>query len=309
METVINSFRKYLSIQDTPFEKLLLSVVIVVVLFVLKRVLFSVIRKNAKDTKTVYHSKRFIGYGHAVLLVLLLGGVWIKGFSSIGTYLGIASAGLAIALHETIANIAGWVFIVWKKPFVIGDRIEIGQTKGDVIDMRLFQFTLAEVGNWVEAEQSTGRMVHIPNSQVLKEQTANYHSGFHYIWNEIRVLITYESNWRKTREILEKIAVEKMEKYSDKAKEEIRRAAEQYMIYFNKITPAVYMSAKDSGVLFSIRYIVDPRQRRGSEQIFWEAIFEEFEKNSDIRIAYPTTRFYTTNSVNTDPVRIPNESS
>ncbi len=305
MENIINSFSKYASIHNTTVEKLLLSLAILVVLLVLKRGLFSIVRKNAKDPKTIYHSKRFIGYGYAVLLILLLGGVWIEGFGSIGTYLGIASAGLAIALHETIANIAGWFFIVWKKPFAIGDRIEIGQTKGDVIDIRLFQFTLAEVGNWVEAEQSTGRMVHIPNSQVLKEQTANYHSGFHYIWNEIQVLITYESNWKKARKILEKIATEKVKKHSDTAAEEIRRAAEQYMIYFNKITPAVYMSVKESGVLFSIRYIVDPRQRRGTEQIFWEAILEEFQKNPDIKIAYPTTRFYTAGQENTDPPTSP----
>ncbi len=293
VENLINHFREYHNAYHTQIENLALSVLIVVILLFLRRILISLIAKNVKDPKTVYHSKRIIGYGHAFLLVILLGSVWIKGFGSIGTYLGIASAGIAIALHETIANIAGWFFILWRKPFVIGDRIQIGEDKGDVIDLRLFQFSMVEIGNWVEAEQSTGRIIHIPNSQVMKERTANYHGGFNYIWNEIQILVTFESNWRKTREILEKIAKEKIESSARQAEAQLRQAAERYMIHFSKLTPAVYMSARDSGVLFSIRYMINPRQKRGSEQGLWEVILDEFEKHPDIELAYPTTRFYT----------------
>lgn len=293
MENLINHFREYHSAYHTQIENLLLSILIVGILLFIRKIVISLIARSTKDPKTVYYSKRIIGYSYAFLLIILLGSVWIKGFGSIGTYLGIASAGVAIALHETIANIAGWFFILWRKPFVIGDRIQIGDTKGDVIDLRLFQFSLIEVGNWVEAEQSTGRIIHVPNSHVLKERTANYHGGFNYIWNEIQILVTFESNWRKTREILEKIAKEKIESSARQAEIQLRQAAERYMIHFSKLTPAVYMSARDSGVLFSIRYMINPRQKRGSEQALWEVILDEFEKHPDIELAYPTTRFYT----------------
>ena len=93
-------------------ENLLVSVLIVVILLFTRRILISLIAKNVKDPKTVYNSKRIIGYGYAFLLIILLGSVWITGFGSIGAYLGIASAGIAIALHESIANIAGWFFMV-----------------------------------------------------------------------------------------------------------------------------------------------------------------------------------------------------
>lgn len=293
VEALINHFKEYHNAYHVQIENLLLSILIVGILLFIRKVLISLIAKNTKDPKTVYYSKRIIGYSYAFLLIILLGSVWIKGFGSIGTYLGIASAGVAIALHETIANIAGWFFILWRKPFVIGDRIQIGETKGDVIDLRLFQFSMVEVGNWVEAEQSTGRIIHVPNSHVLKERTANYHGGFNYIWNEIHILVTFESNWRKTREILEKIAKEKIESSARQAEIQLREAAERYMIHFSKLTPAVYMSARDSGVLFSIRYMINPRQKRGSEQALWEVILDEFEKHPDIELAYPTTRFYT----------------
>lgn len=300
MENLINHFREYHNAYSSQIENLLLSILIVAGLLFLRRILISLISKNTKDPKTVYHSKRIIGYSHAFLLIILLGSVWIKGFGSIGTYLGIASAGIAIALHETIANIAGWFFILWRKPFVIGDRIQIGDTKGDVIDLRLFQFSLVEIGNWVEAEQSTGRIIHVPNSHVLKERTANYHGAFNYIWNEIHILVTFESNWGKTREILEKVAKEKIDPSWKQAEQQLHLAAERYMIHFSKLTPAVYMSARESGVLFSVRYMVNPRQKRSSEQTLWEAILSEFKKHSDVELAYPTTRFYTYTQESTD---------
>ena len=293
VQNLINSIGKYHDTYHSQLEQLLLSVLIVAIMIILRKIMISIITKNTSDPKTVYYSKRIIGYSSTFLLILILCAIWIKGFGSIGTYLGIASAGIAIALHETIANIAGWFFILWRKPFVIGDRIQIGDTKGDVIDLRLFQFSLVEVGNWVEAEQSTGRIIHVPNSHVLKERTANYHGGFSYIWNEIHILVTFESNWKKTREILEKVAKEKIESSAKEAEAQLRQAAERYMIHFSKLTPAVYMSARDSGVLFSIRYMINPRRKRGSEQSLWEVILEEFGKHPDIELAYPTTRFYT----------------
>ena len=300
VENVIELLKAYHNAYQTQIDKLLLSILIVAILLFLRKVLVSLITKNTKDPKTVYYSKRIIGYAYAFLVIILIGSVWIKGLGPVGTYLGIASAGLAIALHETIANIAGWFFILWRKPFVIGDRIQIGDTKGDVIDLRLFQFSLVEIGNWVEAEQSTGRIIHVPNSHVLKERTANYHGAFNYIWNEIHILVTFESNWRKAREILEKITKEKIESSAKQAEQQLRLAAERYMIHFSKLTPAVYMSARDSGVLFSIRYMVNPRRKRGSEQDLWEEILSEFGKHPDIELAYPTTRFYTYTQENTN---------
>ena len=300
VENLIELFREYHNAYQTQIDKLLLSILIVATLFFLRKVLVSLITKNTKDPKTVYYSKRIIGYVYAFLVIILVGSVWIKGLGPVGTYLGIASAGLAIALHETIANIAGWFFILWRKPFAIGDRIQIGETKGDVIDLRLFQFSIVEIGNWVEAEQSTGRIIHVPNSHVLKERTANYHGAFNYIWNEIHILITFESNWERTREILEKVAKEKIEPSWKHAEQQLHLAAERYMIHFSKLTPAVYMSARESGVLFSIRYMVNPRRKRGSEQDIWEAILTEFRKHPDIELAYPTTRFYTYTQESTD---------
>ena len=94
-------------------------------------------------------------------------------------------------------------------------------TLRDVIDQRLFRFTLLEIGNWVEADQSTGRVIHVPNSWVFTEDIANYTAGFSYIWNELPVLVTFESDWRRAKRLLQSIADELHCDESEQAAREI----------------------------------------------------------------------------------------
>jgi len=235
-----------------------------------------------------------IGASLAILVIVLIGGVWLEGVGDIATIFGLVGAGIAVAMHDTIANLAGWVFIVTRHPFKVGDRVQIGDIAGDVIDTRPFQFSLIEINNWVDAEQSTGRIIHVPNSKVLRDPLANYETGFEYIWHEIPVLITFESDWEKAKEILTGIAKEHTTHLSDGVEEQIRRAASRFLIYFTKLTPIVYTTVKESGVLLTLRYIVKPRNRRASEQTVWEAVLRAFAQQENIQLAYPTTRFYRT---------------
>ena len=64
------------------------------------------------------------------------------------------------------------------------------------------------------------------------------------------------------------------------------------MIFYSVLTPTVYTSVKDSGVMLTMRYLCDVRKRRTTEQLIWENVLDEFAKHSDIDFAYPTTRFY-----------------
>lgn len=288
MNDILSNF----SIEGIPVDRVVTSIVLLVSLWLLKAVVCALLRKRIADPAKYYHWRRMVVYTYSIIAMILIGRIWIKGIDSIATFLGLVSAGLAIAMRDTISNIAGWLYIMWIKPFKVGDRIEISGTKGDVIDVGLFQFSMIEIGNWVEAEQSTGRIVHVPNSKVLVDTLANYEIGFEYIWHEIPVLITFESNWEKAKRILAGIAQEKAEPLSQGAEAQIKKAAMKYLIYFSRLTPIVYTTVRDSGVLLTIRYIVKPRHRRSSEESIWEAVLLEFAKHDDIDLAYPTTRFY-----------------
>jgi small-conductance mechanosensitive channel len=294
---MIEQIAKLLQVSEKSAEHLLYSVVALLIYVAFRLVTNGIIRRQIKDEKRSYSLRKTFSYVYGGLLIFSVGSIWLNGMQSVGTFLGLISAGLAIALHDTIANLAGFLFIEARKPFRVGERIEINGVQGDVIDIRLFQFSIVEVGNWVDADQSTGRIIHVPNSHVLKYPTANSHIGFEYIWNEIEVLITFESDWKRAKEIMLKIAHEQAESLSMDAQNQIRKAARTYLIVAGKLTPIVYTSVKESGVMLTIRYMVNPRMRRGTEQKIWEELLIAFETESRIDLAYPTVRYFTPGNV------------
>ncbi|MDZ7821057.1 MAG: mechanosensitive ion channel family protein [Candidatus Marinimicrobia bacterium] len=283
---------EYLKISPEVIEKLIVSLTVLVILTIIRFLGNYAVRKRIQDDMKAYHWRRAVLYIYTVLIIIFIGSIWVKGLRSLTTILGLASAGIAIAMHDTIANLAGWAFIVSRKPFKAGDRIEVQNIIGDVIDIRILQFSIVECGNWVDADQSTGRIIHIPNSKALREPLANYQIGFEYIWNEIPILITFESNWRKAKQILEEIANKNVMHLSEGAQQQIRKAAQKYFIQYNKLTPIVYTAVKESGVMLTIRFLVNPRQRRSSEHQIWEAMLDAFSREKNIELAYPTRRYY-----------------
>ncbi|MFN2237371.1 MAG: mechanosensitive ion channel family protein, partial [Anaerolineales bacterium] len=231
-------------------------------------------------------------YIYYLSIVIVLGSIWLDDLSNLVTYLGLVSAGVAIALSDPITNIAGWLFIFLRGPFKVGDRIQIGEHAGDVIDSRIFQFTLLEIGNWVDADQSTGRMIHIPNRKVFSDPLANYSKGFQFIWNEIPVLVTFESDWRKAKTLLNSIISRHEQEFRQDVEQQLQSTAQDFLIFTPTTTPIVYTSVRDSGVLLTIRYLCKPHERRSTAEVVWEEILGKFEAHPDIQLAYPTTRFF-----------------
>ncbi len=289
---IIEWLRKTLGLRPELQAKLIASIVTVLVLLLIRKILLFFTFRRTEDVKIQYRWRKISSYITFGIGVFLIGRLWFEGFQILSTYLGLLSAGLAIALQDPVVNLAGWAFILWRRPFEVGDRIQIGEYRGDVIDQRIFVFTLMEIGNWVDAEQSTGRVIHVPNGKVFKEVLANYSKGFQYIWNEIPVLVTFESNWKKAKGILLSIAFKHAEHLGKAAEQKVKKAARKFMIFYTKLSPTVYTSVKDSGVLLTIRYLCEPRRRRTSEQEIWENILEVFSQCDDIDFAYPTQRFY-----------------
>lgn len=271
---------------------LLLSAIAILILWTLRYFALRLVFRRVKDAKSRYYWRNGIKNTYLGLLLVAISAIWVDRFDSLATFLGLVTAGLTIALQVPIVNFAGWIFIVTRKPFEVGDRIQIGEIAGDVIDIRFFQFTLNEIKNWVDGEQSTGRIIHVPNGKIFNEPQANYSQGFSHIWNEIGVLVTFESDWRKAKSILEEVVNTHAEDMNEAAEQKLLQASEKYMIFYKTLTPIVYTSVKDSGVMLTMRFLCHPKKRRGTEQTIWEAILDEFAKYDNIDFAYPTQRIY-----------------
>jgi small-conductance mechanosensitive channel len=292
LATVRDWLQNHLGVSPELQTHLLVTIVVIAGLWALDRIVLAIVYRRFKDPWTRYRWRKAVGYVFLAIAVLVIGREWLEGFKSLATFLGLVSAGLAIALKDPLTNLAGWGFIVWSRPFEVGDRVEVGKHKGDVIDVHLFQFTLNEIGGWVDADQSTGRIIHLPNQQVFTEPIANYDKGFKYIWNEVPVVITYESNWKKAKEILTAIAFKHAEHLTAGAERDLLAASQQYLINYKKLTPIVYTTTTASGILLSIRYLIEPRRRRGTVSAIWDDILTEFAAAKDIDLAYHTVRSF-----------------
>ncbi|MEJ2597400.1 MAG: mechanosensitive ion channel [Anaerolineales bacterium] len=272
--------------------RLLETLLTLLALWVLRWILSRTLIQRISNSRVRYQWGKTLDYLFFLIGLLFIWPIWFSGIQSIATYLGLLSAGLAVALKDPIVNLIGWAFIFWRRTFEVGDRIQIGNYAGDVVDVRFFQFSLMEIGNWVDADQSTGRILHLPNGMVFTSVLANYTKGSQYIWNEIPVLVTFESDWEKAKSILREIARKHADKTVANAEASFRQAARQYLIQYDKLNSTVYTSVKDSGILLTIRYLCEPRQRRDSTQFVWESILQAFKEHNDIDFAYPTQRFY-----------------
>ncbi len=285
--------------------RILRSLIAFAVIWLAHRLLLKYTVSRIDDGAVRYRTRKTAGYVAVLLGFLVIGRIWYDGVGSLATFLGLLSAGVAIALGDLVASFAGWLFIIWRRPFEVGDRIQIGDNAGDVIDQRIFQFTMLEIGNWVDADQTTGRLIYVPNASVFRQPLANYGRGIPYIWNEIPVLLTFESDWQGAKRILEGIARITAADIGTFAAAELQRASGRFFLGQLDIEPRVYTTVQDSGVLLTLRYLCDPRKRRASAEQVWEAILVAFAEHDDIDFAYPTIRYYDNRSEGKEGARAP----
>jgi small-conductance mechanosensitive channel len=273
-------------------RRIALTVAALVGLYLLRRLVLRLASPRLEDPKSRYKLGKSTAYVTYVLGAIILLEIWLETVGNLGTFLGLLTAGLAIALKDLVSNLAGWGFILLRQPFEVGDRIQIGEHRGDVVDIRIFQFTLLEIGNWVHADQSTGRIIHVPNAQVFSIPLANDTAEFDYVWHELPVLVTFESDWRKAKEILQAILDEQGRDVAAEAAQTLRRGSRRFLISYRKFSPKVYTSVEDSGVLLTLRFLAPVRARRGFTESLWEAILDAFHQEDGIDLAYPTQRMY-----------------
>ncbi len=277
------------AIQIQIFKTIILLVIAVISYNLIKKLLY----KSISNSAAYYKTKKILSYVFVAVTFILIGRVWFQGVQSLTTFLGLFTAGLAITMRDLIMNVAGWAYIAWKGPFNVGHRIEIDDIKGDVIDIGLFEFALMETNNWINADQSTGRIVYIPTSFIFRQPTFNYSTGIPFIWNEIPIHLTYESNWEKAKVILQEIANKHGESISDKAESSIKEASKKYLLFNAGLEPKVFTSIDDAkAITLTIRYMCSYRKRRESSEMIYEEILSKFKSHNDIEFSYPTQRVY-----------------
>lgn len=263
------------------------TVLVFLLLWVVKRINLVIINKANKrldDPKKRYQTKKIFDYIYRVILVIVLMAVWEESLPNMLTVFGLFTAGLTVALKEPLVNMVGGLVILLTTPFKVGDRIQIGPYRGDIIDTSLFDISILEVDNQTSGGQSTGRIVKIPCSQIFVQPLANYEEGFKYVWNELSVHLTLNSNWKRAKDILSEVVEKHTSEVMEEAHAQIEEASKHYLIYYNSLTPTIYTHVQDGKIILTLRYLCRPRQIRTIEHQIWEEILSAFQECPDITI-------------------------
>jgi small-conductance mechanosensitive channel len=272
--------------------RLYVTIAIVAAAIVGRFIILRLVRRRVDDPEIWYRAQKLSSYAGTVIVLVAIAFIWLR-VSNYGAWIGLASAGIAIALSDVLRNFAGWGYILLRRPFKIGDRIEINGQAGDVVDVRAQRFSIIEIRNWVDADQSTGRLVHIPNGLLFVTHLANFSAGFPFIWHELPLLVTFESDWKRAEELMaEALAENAPSMASEEARKAIREAATEYRIRYTHLTPNTYVAVKDSGVMITGRVIVPVRSRRHIDSTMWRSILEKLDQEPNVELAYPTVRTY-----------------
>jgi len=235
-----------------------------------------------------YKVRKLVVFSGYLSILIFLAFVFEDRLSRLSFALGVVGAGVAVALQDVLASFAGAFSIGFSKLYAVGDRVQIGETRGDVIDIGLLRTTLLETGNWVSGDLYNGRIVRIPNSAILKGSVFNYSQGFRFVWDEIKLLFTITSDCQFAREMLLRVAKEAIGEYLAEAQTSWKAISDNYRSENPPLEPTVTLVVVSGSLEFSLSYVTDYTKRTAMrDQLFTKIVEEVANSNGRLEWASP----------------------
>ncbi len=271
--------------------RLATTAVIVVVAVAIASILAPFATRHIDDPFTRYHLRKAVRYAVFVVGAIAVAVLWRPFAGRIGVVLGLTAAGVAFAMQEVIGAVAGWFNILSGRIFSVGDRIEMGGVRGDVIDVTPLRTKILEMGSalddgsWVRGRQHTGRIVAVSNKATFTEPVYNYSAAFEYIWEELSLPIPHRADWREAERIMHEEAIRVST--SEGARRALEAMARRYPVPRAELEPRVFVQATDNWMDVSARFIVPVRTARSVKDDLTRRIRDRLDE-AGIEIASET---------------------
>jgi len=200
-----------------------------------------------------------------VLIFIVVSGLFQNWYTTIVS-IGLFSLILGLAVQTPVTSFLGWIYILVRSPYRVGDRIKIGEATGDVIDVSYLDTTLWEFGggDLLSTDHPTGRIIKFPNSKILNSTVYNYTWPlFPYVWNEIKFSVAYESDLDFVSETMQRVAAEEVGDHMMKQVRVFRELLAQTPVDQLEVReyPAVLFRVNQNTWLDAIvRYLVHPKE-------------------------------------------------
>ncbi|MDO6602316.1 mechanosensitive ion channel family protein [Arenibacter palladensis] len=266
----------------------LLLWILAIVIFIgfLRRVL----KKRIDNVSVRYKAQKGVEIiGYVLITLLILMAFTVENIKDYTIIIGLFTAGITFTLQELILSIAGSFYIFFVKVYKPGDRIEINGIKGDVIDIDSIYTTLMEIGEWVSSDNYSGRIVKISNAFVFKGPIKNYSMDFPFVWDELNILITYDSDVALAKKLVLEKATDFLSEYTKNSLAKWEEMVEHYYIENATIAPTLAINPTDNWIAINLRYITDYKLRRITKHELFEQIVQALMATDDkVKLASTT---------------------
>lgn len=280
----IEKISKLFNIDEIYIGLILKTIIIIFLILVVEKIGIRIIKRTRDSKKEYNYTKKYKLIIRIIILsaIIIVWGKYIKNFL---TLISLVSAAFTIAIRDLIFNFFCGIYIKIVKPFIVEDRIEINGYKGDVVNINTMNFEILEVSNIDTTGQSTGIIIHLPNSIIFNYPLKNYNKAFKYIWDEITIRIPLDYDVNKAKKVLYKIvnSNEIIKKIPPKLKKQINNVSNSYRIYYNQYDPIIYTKINEDHIELQIRYLIHPKKARYVESIISSDILLAY-KNGEIEI-------------------------
>lgn len=263
----MEEFQQYF--ENPMFQKLLAVIIGAFIIFALGGFIKNIIPRYIKETNSRYKTRKFISYISYFLIVILIMVIYSSQLSGLTVFLGVAGAGIAFALQEVIASIAGFIAINFSNFYKVGDRVMLGGIKGDVVDIGLLRTSMMQIGDWVNGDLYNGKIVRVANSFIFKEPVYNYSGDFPFLWDEVAIPIKTEGDHAFARQTFLAILHEVQGEYAKEAEKYWTKMTEKLLIEKAQVAPMVTMSFDENWITFTLRYVVDYKKRRSTKDLIF----------------------------------------
>lgn len=274
--------KKFFNIKSDYIILIIYTLIIYITYKLSIKVFAYITKKMNLDERLIYTANQRNKTLLSILLFLVLIYIWHEQLKEIITLISFISAAITLAARDIIFNYFCGLFIKIKKPIKVEDRIKVNDILGDVISINALNTEILEVN--ADNNQSTGIIINVPNSVIFNNATKNYNSVFKYIWDELEIKVSIDTDIQKAKDILFDIlkSEETIKDIPKKMKRELAKNSADYHIYYNNLTPIIYTKIVDDGIILNVRFLIHPKKQRNIESNIYEQILDRFRKENII---------------------------
>ncbi|WP_049907639.1 mechanosensitive ion channel family protein [Haloferax elongans] len=275
---------------DVLFSKALSALAVALVTYGIYRLLITVFVDRLSDRRRAHDARNILRLVLGLVALVGVLGAFTEQWLGVLVSFGVIGFAITFALQQPILSLIGWVYIVIKRPYAVGDRVTVAGVSGDVAEVDFLVTTLWEAGGQLASNQPTGRTVTVPNSLVLSSEVVNHGDLFNRVWAEVPVQVAYETDLAFAREVMLDVAEAELGDDMRAALRRYSRRLDNSPLELDVADgPTVNLAQEESWVVLRLRVLVPPTRGQRVRNRLYERILSELTDHPE-RVQFPVGR-------------------